>query len=576
MPVLRIFRMFCLAAIAATLTLAPARAATGSASDTLALFERACLIPSERPLALETVARSGEWDCRRDFRTAKASNLWLRADLSDLPPGKYALAGMASPFDSLQIAVVGDDGTMTSRRYAESEVRDAWTPANNYALPLDFGEGPWREIYVGITGSQTHLMATELALKPYSLAHRQRLTGSVAYALCVGMLLLVVVLSGAMARMIRSRLALRHSLFTLLVAIYVLSSSSLIFLVWPGLDLWWRIFINYASLALSFAMLGPIVLDYLGRETVPQALRIAVHFGVGVLVAAVAVIPLRLVIEFDSRMIYHLLYVPGTIALLACVAHAIVRRNPSVRNFVLAWSAPLIFGIERVLRGSELYYLPTAFDHLFYFGLAIQGIVMTIAIASQAERLRRERDLERINASTARASALTDALTGLPNRRDFEEFDWSRAQFLGVFDLDRFKAINDTHGHVTGDETLKAIAGTLSDQGSDGVIRAWRMGGEEFALAVDEPTIEQAAIVINRIRARLTASVASQVPGLSVPVTVSAGVAPVGAGLRQTYRAADAALYRAKAAGRDKLCFECGDGELTTLFAAQPIAAKVA
>jgi len=132
----------------------------------------------------------------------------------------------------------------------------------------------------------------------------------------------------------------------------------------------------------------------------------------------------------------------------------------------------------------------------------------------------------------------------------------ARSTGLGVLviDVDRFKAINDTHGHPVGDLVLAAVA-----DGIRGEIRtediAGRWGGEEFVIALpdivgDEPLLA----VADRIRRRISEL---RVPGVTVPVTVSIGAvrypAPGLDSVDDLVRAADAALYRAKSAGRDQV-----------------------
>lgn len=168
--------------------------------------------------------------------------------------------------------------------------------------------------------------------------------------------------------------------------------------------------------------------------------------------------------------------------------------------------------------------------------------------------------------ATLRALATTDGLTGLANRRHFlalAERDAVQAQRTGrpialaIFDVDRFKAVNDTYGHPVGDDVLRAVAATAlaSVRAADAV---GRYGGEEFAVLW--PDADEAAALTSA--ERLRAAIADlQVPTGrgAVRVTVSVGVA-VAAGavldLEALLRRADAALYRAKRAGGDRVALE--------------------
>jgi diguanylate cyclase (GGDEF)-like protein/PAS domain S-box-containing protein len=154
--------------------------------------------------------------------------------------------------------------------------------------------------------------------------------------------------------------------------------------------------------------------------------------------------------------------------------------------------------------------------------------------------------------------AMTDALTGIANRRAVEEAlrkEWARAERAGtplslaMFDIDHFKRVNDEHGHLAGDEVLKRVAASLSSAArlTDTVAR-W--GGEEF-LAVLPVGLDGALAFCERVR--------GAIEGLSCPnvgrVTISAGVVQVGPAesLENALERVDQRLYAAKASGRNRV-----------------------
>lgn len=128
---------------------------------------------------------------------------------------------------------------------------------------------------------------------------------------------------------------------------------------------------------------------------------------------------------------------------------------------------------------------------------------------------------------------------------------------VALLDLDRFKVINDTHGHLVGDEVLRAVATTLSEELRDYDL-AGRFGGEEFAVLLPQTRAVDAFRIAERLRAHVSA-LAVFAPDATgrVPVTVSIGVAALDAGSRrelpELMAMADAALYRAKSCGRDQV-----------------------
>jgi len=161
----------------------------------------------------------------------------------------------------------------------------------------------------------------------------------------------------------------------------------------------------------------------------------------------------------------------------------------------------------------------------------------------------------------AEARASTDALTGLPNRRYFDEYVALLARRrraddrVGVLmiDVDRFKKLNDAYGHAVGDHVLRAIATAIGRTVREDDVPA-RFGGEEFVVLLRNPTPEVALDVAERIR---RAVVALDLRGLGVPsVSVSVGVAvasPPHVAIDALIAEADRALYRAKRAGRDRV-----------------------
>jgi two-component system cell cycle response regulator len=161
--------------------------------------------------------------------------------------------------------------------------------------------------------------------------------------------------------------------------------------------------------------------------------------------------------------------------------------------------------------------------------------------------------------------ASTDDLTGLANKRAFREMidrEAARAArfrhdvSLLMLDIDDFKQINDTHGHLQGDAVLRAIGRVLTAE-SRGIDLPARYGGEEFVVALPETDTEGAAEVAERIRARVEAQ---RIPVLDgrreLRITASLGVASApgeAAAVQELIAAADAALYEAKRAGKNRV-----------------------
>lgn len=165
-----------------------------------------------------------------------------------------------------------------------------------------------------------------------------------------------------------------------------------------------------------------------------------------------------------------------------------------------------------------------------------------------------------LEAELSRAAS-TDPLTGLVNRRVFDAalavqveigVGGGGAGCVAVFDIDHFKSVNDRYGHDTGDHALQAFARIARGVMREGDIVA-RLGGEEFGVLFPATGIEQAQLLCERLRTTLSATKLRHGSSI-VELTVSAGIAAIDGATSgaAVLRAADLALYRAKADGRDR------------------------
>jgi diguanylate cyclase (GGDEF)-like protein len=155
--------------------------------------------------------------------------------------------------------------------------------------------------------------------------------------------------------------------------------------------------------------------------------------------------------------------------------------------------------------------------------------------------------------------AVTDPLTGLYNRRKFEESlnqEIARALRYGsvsllMIDLDRFKSVNDRFGHRTGDDVLKAVAQVIQSccRGTD---TCARLGGDEFAVILPHTSSSAAAVVLERIQQHLARVTIPTIEGrLAISLSIGLATLPGAAGNAPDFiAAADAAMYRAKQASR--------------------------
>lgn len=171
------------------------------------------------------------------------------------------------------------------------------------------------------------------------------------------------------------------------------------------------------------------------------------------------------------------------------------------------------------------------------------------AVATAAEKTaQRVNDLSRVAAS--------DPLTGLHNRRGFLEraplaLDERKNSVIGLIDIDHFKKINDVHGHEVGDTVLAAFAQVLEHGVRRSDLTA-RWGGEEFAVLLPDTTLEEARMIMERLRVQLAQAQSSE-DGPAYTFSCGLSVLRAFGDLRTATRRADEALYAAKCGGRDRI-----------------------
>lgn len=186
-----------------------------------------------------------------------------------------------------------------------------------------------------------------------------------------------------------------------------------------------------------------------------------------------------------------------------------------------------------------------------------------ISVGSSVLKFVGDRNIEASYHSRVHYQVNRDVLTGLFNRRSFDStlevevlraIRYRRPLSVVLFDVDRFKSINDGYGHAAGDAVLRSIAQILSERTrrSDGL---FRIGGDELALILPETSLDRAAAVAELYR-ELVASARFGPPDAPVGVTVSFGAAELAQGMERPddlLRVADRRLYAAKAAGGDRV-----------------------
>ncbi len=195
------------------------------------------------------------------------------------------------------------------------------------------------------------------------------------------------------------------------------------------------------------------------------------------------------------------------------------------------------------------------------------GVIQVSYLKAQARLLVKESELTAANLELEKQSTL-DPLTGIPNRRYFAqavESEWKRASrkaepiSIMMLDLDYFKGVNDSHGHPYGDECLVRIAAALKAELQRGVDVVARYGGEEFIILLPDTDLEGATIIAVYLQSAIAGlEIVNDASPFDRRLTVSIGIASLrptaGQSREELIEHADHALYRAKRAGRNRIC----------------------
>lgn len=197
----------------------------------------------------------------------------------------------------------------------------------------------------------------------------------------------------------------------------------------------------------------------------------------------------------------------------------------------------------------------------------VEGACIAIHDVTELAEAKRLLDVSLDQAIDLEESNQRDALTGIYNRRYFDEQitqevliarRHNRPLALAMMDVDLFKNVNDTHGHLVGDQVLQALTSKLGSmlRSSDSLCRC---GGEEFGLILPQISLEHAGGLLERLRNAVSAIVVETDTGAHISVTISVGVAPLRDGMTpgSMVKIADDLLYQSKNSGRNRVsCLE--------------------
>jgi diguanylate cyclase (GGDEF)-like protein len=275
--------------------------------------------------------------------------------------------------------------------------------------------------------------------------------------------------------------------------------------------------------------------------------------GVGTAIAALSAV---LSLFFDWRGFtlsanFALLY--SAVVLLVAGGLLALRGSRAARVVLVSWSALMVFCSFAAAQMMGLWTGPAWLGQGLAGAFVLASLLLTLGLSDKLLQLRRDRD-------HASRQATIDPVTKTMNRhgieeRLFKEVEAARAGSLPLsiafVDVDRFKDINDRHGHSVGDQCLRIVSWRLRNQlrRTDAL---GRYGGDEFLVVLPGQDLESALRIAERMRVSVNCRPLSM-PDASIIASLSIGVAELGPGesMSSLFERADTALYASKAAGRD-------------------------
>ncbi|MFO1254249.1 MAG: diguanylate cyclase [Sphingomonadaceae bacterium] len=447
------------------------------------------------------------------------------------------------------------DGTTAALAFNQETARHFITIGAIFEFPVPARKAPLVGAYFEVRGSANWrgvVLGAELMHRSESEELQRWLVA--LYASFAGLSLALLAYNVALWTVLRHRFQLTYSLMVAALMTYTFTSSSLAMHAIPMLANNDRLRLNYLLLSLTAVFGLRFVREFLGPRVIGPVLRRAI--SVMSAAAMAATIAFALLAPMLGWALDRLYFIANGGMLLLAVPIVWAAWRAKVHYFwlfLLAWSAPIAVSVARAAHGLGLVEYSFWLDNGNLIALSVESLLSTLLIVARLRELANERDRAQASEQRALRLANSDPLTGLLNRRAFIHLAIGRtaAHRLMLVDIDHFKSINDRLGHDAGDEVLCAVAEVLQACRPPGSL-AVRLGGEEFALLV--PLQHQRECPPERI---LGAIRAHRMP-LDWKVTVSLGFAEGRVtseeDWKRLYRLADAALYRAKADGRDRAC----------------------
>ncbi|MDO9487738.1 MAG: EAL domain-containing protein, partial [Sphingomonadaceae bacterium] len=524
------------------------------------------LLPGLPARAAEDVARLAlqQVDCAAaSARCAPGGPDWTWVELTEpqsiaTMPSGFRLVIDQVRFRAMRIDIVHEGGKIVIERAGDALAAD-WSLGNNLAFEIDTPGAQIRSVRIGFERiDDIALMRSVKAMPPAAYAAHM-LRWSALIALVAGVLTSALTYNLFLLTWLRTPFQRWYVVWVAGGLAYTLLWTGGIFFAVPQIA-------GPTTVRLGLVVVGALIgiaslffCDLIEKGKLPRRLilfgrasAVAV-FVSGLLAAADHLIPAWL----GDRLL-NLAFVANTLVIGVGLVIAIRRGSRAVWFYLAAWSPPLGVFSLRVARNFGLLPQSDLIDMLTFLAIALEAVVLSLAIADRFRELRRERDAADIERDTLRRVAHTDSLTGLSNRAAFQAWLARLPQVAGadlvIVDLDRLKETNDLAGHDAGDALIVEAGRRLAAAAGPDALVA-RVGGDEFVAIVEGPSRARLPTILEAIEGSGRTPIEHDGRRIEVSMTAGhAGWEPETDTPERLYKKADLALYRAKAQARGSWC----------------------
>ncbi|MBX9896971.1 MAG: GGDEF domain-containing protein [Qipengyuania sp.] len=554
-------RLFLWAAFALAAALAGFAVAGSAAARPIALAGATCAGGADSAEAAFGIA-DARLDCGAGRFNRRDRFVRGRIDLSKighLHPGQLVWQTDPTAFDSMLIRLDYADG---SQRLVDVDSQMAvrnWDANGNFWVPIQQEASALTAIDVVVERPQSAAVFLRMQLSSHGEAAGRNYSRILLYMLICGTLLVPIVYDLLFYRVLRARFMIWHLGMTVGTLLYVLFNSGLIMVIWPDIPSRLRFAALFFAMSVTVLCMAQFSLQVLEEGLISRPLRRALLWSAAVNLVLAGLLFLDLeVLRMRLLPLYLLSVLPVIAALVAVLAAALLQKSRAATFLAAAYAGLIVAGAAQVFASLGLFELSETVDEAVYVALVILVVGSSARVGDRFLIIKGERDRARITARKLGAMANSDGLTGLLNRRAFDQNRrLTTGKALLVADIDRFKTINDSFGHQRGDAVLchaaRVIEKVVAEHGGGQV---FRLGGEEFAVlfsAGGSDSMEALAEAIRRaIEESADAASAYDMPEITISV---GGVMGEGQLMHVAFSDADDALYRAKDGGRNRCEF---------------------